>query len=93
MPLCAMRIDRIDPSPAARVRAGRAIEISQASTNRRFLLSEPGFYCETCLARAVGLSPSEVRRGVREVQAGAFTIRYRVCNGCGVEREVIAINA
>ena len=76
MPLCAMRVDMS----------------SHATTIRRFLLSQQGYYCDVCLAGALGLSLAAVRREVWREDAAAFVIRYRACSGCAVEKEVIALN-
>jgi len=61
------------------------------STIQRFLLRGPGFFCDACLASALGLSLDDVRRDAREGHPGAFMLRYGVCSVCGIENEVIGI--
>ena len=62
-----------------------------AATIRLFLLTRRGAFCDTCLARALGLSLDDVRRHVGRDETAAFTIRYRVCAACGLEKQVIGI--
>jgi len=69
----------------------RRQDVPATTTIRRFLLQRQGAYCDACLARALGLSLDDVRRHAWRDETGAFTIRYRVCAACGLEKEVIGI--
>jgi hypothetical protein len=56
---------------------------------RRFLFERPGYYCETCLARSLGLPVHDIRRWRRET-AEVIT-RYRICHGCMAEKGVVGL--
>jgi hypothetical protein len=60
-------------------------------TIRRFLFDRRGYYCETCLARALGLPIDDVRRNTRRGDTAEVVTRYRICHDCMAEREVVGL--
>jgi len=55
-----------------------------------FLLAHKGrYYCEPCMARAVGIDPSTGHRAATRIaRAGGFVREYGVCSECGESRLV-----
>ena len=55
-----------------------------------FLLAHRGlYYCERCVARAVGIDPSTGHRAATRIaRAGGFVREYGVCSQCGESRLV-----
>ena len=55
-----------------------------------FLLAHKGrYYCERCVARAVGIDPSTGHRAATRIaRAGGFVREYNVCSECGESRLV-----
>jgi hypothetical protein len=60
-------------------------------TIRRFLINRRGYYCETCVARALGLSIDDIRRNIRRNETAEVVTRYGLCHGCLAEREVVGV--
>lgn len=62
-----------------------------ASTIRRFLARQHGYYCEVCLARVLRLSTDDIRRNTLRNETGDLIMRYRICHGCMAEKEVVGV--
>jgi hypothetical protein len=62
-----------------------------ALTIRRFLLRRGGYYCQSCLARMLGLSSDDVRSNLPGYAMADLVMRYRICHGCMTEKVVVGV--